>query len=112
MRFNEPFEGYLIPFGAAVQYKPESDTDTKQIRKYGGKTLDGLFIGYHCHHGGRWSKDYLILDVASMKSAECVSDFKINRVRTILEPREYIFSLWPMARCRSLRFLNKRNTRI
>ena len=32
----------------------------------GPKTRPGLFVGYHQHSGGRWSGDYLVMDVKSL----------------------------------------------
>ena len=46
-RFGKRCSGKTIPFGAEVQYKPTSKSDLERLSAFGGKTLPGLFLGYH-----------------------------------------------------------------
>ena len=53
-------------FGAAVDFMPQPDT---KLDAMGGRTMPGLFVGYHTHAGGIWSGDYLAdRDVGKAKS--------------------------------------------
>ena len=50
-RFETPFHGPIIPFGAEVQYKPSTPSDIARLQKFGSKTLSGIFMGYALHAG-------------------------------------------------------------
>ena len=45
-RFGESFKGPIIPFGAMVEYLPNSERDKARIHQFGKKVLPGIFIGY------------------------------------------------------------------
>jgi hypothetical protein len=73
-RYHRKFKGKLIPFGAAVGYKPNSPKDLDRLQKFGDKTLLGLFVGYHLHAGGHWSGEYLVVDLEELGEAEAARD--------------------------------------
>ena len=45
-RFGIPFNGPVIPFGAAVGYHPISAKDLSRLHQFGPKVLPGIFLGY------------------------------------------------------------------
>ena len=51
-RFGEPFPGSIIPFVAAITYKPTNLGIIAQMTKMGKKNKKGLFMGYDLQHGG------------------------------------------------------------
>ena len=53
------FKGLNIPFGALVDFMPHSDI---KIESFGGKTIQGIFLGYHIQPGGLWDGDYIVAD--------------------------------------------------
>ena len=46
LRFGIDFPGPLIPFGAAVDYKPSSEQDKRRLHEFGPSVLAGIFMGY------------------------------------------------------------------
>ena len=56
-RFEQPFEGPIIPFGSLVEYHPISAKDQSRIYQFGKKVLPGLFLGYALYAGGIWKGD-------------------------------------------------------
>ena len=45
-RFEEPFKGPIIPFGAIVESHPSSPKDQMRIHQFDKKVLPGIFLGY------------------------------------------------------------------
>ena len=45
-RFGEPFKGPIKPFGALVEYLPNSERDKARIHQFGKKVSPGIFLGY------------------------------------------------------------------
>ena len=45
-RFGMPFNGPLVPFGAMVEYHPNSARDQSRLHQFGSKALPGIFLGY------------------------------------------------------------------
>ena len=72
-RYKVDFEGPIYPFGCAVSYLPSRD-DEERIHSLGKKTLDGIFVGYELHAGGKWSGNLKILDRDAMATAETVHE--------------------------------------
>ena len=72
-RFQADFRGPIIPFGAAVSYKPSGERDLDDMPKLGTKLRDGIFVGYDQICGGGWSGDLYVLDAAQLASADAVS---------------------------------------
>ena len=79
MRFGVDFEGLLIPFGSAVEYKPASDKDQARTHSLGKQLLDGVFMGYHQRVGGSWSGDVFVADQEEIEQAESMKDIHIKR---------------------------------
>ena len=44
--FRESFRGPIIPFGAPVEYLPNSERDKARIHQFGEKVLPGILKGY------------------------------------------------------------------
>ena len=65
LRHGSYFGGHLLPFGRIRA--PES--------------------GYHLHAGGKWSQDYLIVDVETYQNASSWREVSIRRVREVF-PRK------------------------
>ena len=80
MRFGTKFPGPLIPFGAAVDYKPSSEQDKRRLHEFGPSVLAGIFMGYSQQNGGGWSNDLLILDQEDISEAESVKDVYLKRI--------------------------------
>ena len=81
MRFNEPFSGPVIPFGAEITYKPITDKDKARLHQFGIKVLSGVFIGYSLNIGGGWSGDLLVADWEDIEAAERPKDVYIKRFK-------------------------------
>ena len=45
-RFEMPFNGLVIPFGAVVDYHPIFAKDQSRLHQFGAKVLLGIFLGY------------------------------------------------------------------
>ena len=39
MRFEEPFDGPIIPFGAEIDYLPITDKDKARLHNFGGNVF-------------------------------------------------------------------------
>ena len=55
-RFEQPFKGPIIPFGAQIEYKPSQKIDVQGLHQVGKKMLAGIFLGYVQHAGGRMDR--------------------------------------------------------
>ena len=55
-RFEQPFKGPIIPFGAQIEYKPSQQIDIQRLHQFGKKMLAGIFLGYVQHAGGRMDR--------------------------------------------------------
>ena len=53
-RHMKDFDGPLIPFGAYVKFKPTTPEDLRNMKEFGDKDLDGIFLGYCELKGGHW----------------------------------------------------------
>ena len=62
-RFEEPFKGPIIPFGAMVECHPISTRDLSRLHQFGKKVLPSIFLGYELVAGGIWEGDILIGDL-------------------------------------------------
>ena len=61
-RYGEEFTGQLIPFGAAVIFKP-SPTKYKTDKPL-PTGMYGIFLGYRLAPGGTWDGEYLVEDLS------------------------------------------------
>ena len=60
---GEMFQGKLIPYGARIRYLPAAERELQKREKLDASLRDAIFVGYRMHSGGRWTGQYLILDV-------------------------------------------------
>jgi hypothetical protein len=93
LRFNERFPGLVLPFGCLVEYKPQAEREVDLVLKFDKRTLPGIFMGYHARHGGRWSGDYLIVDVAAYSLAKDKRGVHVHRVKEVLKPTTITFPI-------------------
>ena len=91
-RFGYKFKGLIIPFGAAVSYKPHGE-DADALHKFGPRTRTGIFIGYYLHHGGKWSGDYLLYDLEKLTKATDFHHVHLVRVKEMIKPKSIEFPL-------------------
>ena len=68
-RFNSEFTGELHPFGCLVSYRPSTTKANAGENKFGPNTVEGIFMGYYVHLVGRWSKDYLVVNLEAFKTS-------------------------------------------
>ena len=80
LRHGTSFKGKKLPFGCLVSYKPNSKREVEQIQKFGSRTKEGIFAGYHLQSGGRWSGDYLIVDVDAYSASPDHRHVYVHRV--------------------------------
>ena len=70
IRFGQPFEGPIIPFGSLVEYHPITAKDQSRIHQFGKKVLPGLFLGYALYAGGIWKGDVLVADFEELETMD------------------------------------------
>ena len=80
-KYGEDFDGPIIPFGAAIEYKPISDKDQARLHKLGCKVLPGIFLGYEQKAGGGWSGDLWVVDSEELETAEHVNKVYPKRLK-------------------------------
>ena len=59
-KFGESFKGPIIPFGALVEYLPNSERDKARIHQLGKKVLPTIFPRYALIAGRIWEGDILV----------------------------------------------------
>ena len=91
LRFGQPFHGVLLPFGCRVEYKPESDRETKKLQKFGSKLRPGIFMGHHSHNGGAWSGDYYVVGAEAFTTSTDTQRAYVHRVQEIMHDGELVF---------------------
>ena len=72
-----------LPFGCLVQYKPSAARGVANLEKFGARMSQGIFMGCHLHSGGKWSGDYLVLDVAERRERNDGCRLAIHRVKEL-----------------------------
>ena len=75
----------IIPFGCRIEYKPESERETKLLQKFGSKLRTGIFMGHHSHNGGKWSGDYYVVGDAAFASSPDNQRAYVHRVKEIVQ---------------------------
>ena len=78
-RFGESFKGPIIPYGALVEYLPNSEKDKSRIHQFGKKVSLGIFQGCALIAGGIWKGDILIADVEELEKLDA-SEFYPRRL--------------------------------
>ena len=66
-RFGKSFKGQIIPFGALVEYLPNSERDKARVHQFGKKVLPGIFIGYALIAGEFGKETFWLLKVKNWK---------------------------------------------
>ena len=62
-RFGEHYQGQLIPFGAAVDFKPHPEAGGNRLDKYAPRSVPGVFLGYEVAPGCKWTGNYLCVEL-------------------------------------------------
>ena len=75
LRYNTPFKGPRIPFGASLDYKPPNKDG------HGSHHLPGFFVGYDTHAGGRWNGDLLVVDKRELMERSTARKVHIRRFK-------------------------------
>ena len=65
-RFEEPFKGPTVPFGAMVEYYPISSRDQSRLHQFGKKVLPDIFLGYALIARGTSKGDIVIADIEEL----------------------------------------------
>ena len=77
-RFGEPFAAKkLYSFGSKIFYKLMLEDANAKGRKFERKTAE-ILVGYVVHPGGKWTKDYRVLDLETV-SKNCGSKYIRSR---------------------------------
>ena len=82
LRHGHNFLGMKIPFGSLISFKP-SGPSAKKIPKFAPRTVEGLFMGYHLHAGGKWSGDYYVISRTSYEEKDAERDIYLKRVKEV-----------------------------
>ena len=80
-RFTTKFEGPVIPMGVEVNYMLISAKDKARTHKFGDKLLNGIFVGYGQHAGGRWDKTLLLVDWEELQTHQTAAQVRIKRFK-------------------------------
>ncbi len=86
-RFGEPFTGPLHPFGSEVSYKPAIDDGSSNGRKFEPSGKKGIMMGYFMNPGGKWSKDFIVLDLDAAVSNKDLRRIRTRRVGEVVRAR-------------------------
>ena len=94
-RFEQPFEGPIIPFGSLVENHPITSKDQSRIHQFGQKVLSGLFLGYALYSGRIWKGDVLVADLEELETMDASEIYskRLNAKEVIFpeEKGEFIF---------------------
>ena len=96
IRFGQPCEGLIVPFGSLVEYHPISAKDQSRIHQFGKKVIPGLFLGYALYAGGIWKGDVLIADVEELETMDASEIYsKRLNAKEVIFPKqgEFIFPI-------------------
>ena len=92
---NQSLKGPIIPFGAQVEYLPNSDRDKARIHQFGKKVLPRIFIGYALIAVGISKGDILIADIEEVEKLDASEIYprRLNakEVLIYLKDRESVF---------------------
>ena len=87
-RFGAPFAGPLIPFGAEISYKSAvAEDNTSHGNKFGTSSRKGIMVGYWVNPGGKWSKDYLVFDLDTIRQNKDARRIRMRRCGEIFQKR-------------------------
>ena len=65
-----PFRGPVRPFGAMVEYHPDSAEDILRPHQFGPKVLPGIFLSYVLYAGGIWKGDVMVADIEELEQMD------------------------------------------
>ena len=74
-----PFDGFVTPFGAMVEYHPISANDQSRLHQFGSKVLPGIFLGYALYAGRIWKGDIMVADIEELEEMDA-SELHARRV--------------------------------
>ena len=83
------FKGKRIPFGARIDFLPPP-TLQKQLPVFAPKAVPGVFLGWHMHPGGYWSRDYLVGYLPDFEAKSGIARGARNKVR-VYRVRNLVF---------------------
>ena len=95
-RYEEPYKGPIIPFGAMVAYHLISARNQSRLHQFGKKVLPGIFLGCVLIAEGRiWKGDILIADLEDLEKfhASEIYHRRINAKEVLISQKgdEFIF---------------------
>ena len=99
---NEDLEEYFkepsTPFGALVEYLPNSERDKARIHQFGKKELPGIFLGYALLAGGIWKGDILVADSEELEKLDASEIYprRLNAIEVLITHRDQEF-VFPVA---------------
>ena len=95
-RFGESFNGPIIPFGAPVEYLPNSERDKAGIHQFGKKVLPGIFQGYYLIAVGIWKGDILVADIEELEKLDASEIYprRLNAKEVLITHRRRICISW------------------
>ena len=67
-RNGEVFDGWRLPFGSLVHYRPPRPV-MQGLPKFAPRSVPGIFVGWHLEPGCLWKGDYLVIPLASFREA-------------------------------------------
>ena len=97
-RFEMPFDGPVIPFGAMVENHFISAKDISRLHQFEAKVLPGIFLGYVLFSGGIWKGDIMVADIEELEEMNA-SELHTRRLNAweVLTPRRSGNFIFPVA---------------
>ena len=88
-RFGKSYKGPIIPFGALVEYLPNSEKDKARIHQFGKKVLRRISIGYALIAGRIWKGDVLIADIEELEKLDASEKYhrRLNAKEVLITPK-------------------------
>ena len=94
-RFEVPFNGPVILFGAMVEYHPTSAKDISRLHQFCPKVLPGIFFGYVSYAGGIWKGDIMVADTEEVEGVDAselhARNLNTKEVLTPMKENKFIF---------------------
>ena len=87
-RFGTSFAGPRMAFGSLVSYKPAvGDKANTSADKFATSSKEAVLVGYFMNPGGAWSKDYLVLDLETMRQNKDCKRIRARRCGEVFQKR-------------------------
>ena len=92
------FKGPIIPFGAQVEYLPNSERDKARIHQIRKECLTRIFFGYAVIAGGIWKENILIADIEELENldASAIYPRRLNAKEVLISQKNGEFT-FPVA---------------